>query len=465
MTSRRSFLTHVLALSCLPGSALAAPDRASPVAAVRWFERWLAAFNGPRLSQYAAFVRSHMPALVQFLDDDLGMREVSGGFVLLRQEQTGPDEITAWVRDRRWDRYSKVVLTAGDGRIDDLVFSGAPAPADFRVMRLDEEAALEALNRKLSTEADAGRFCGAVLVARGQEVLFQQAYGLTSVASAIRTSTGTRFCIGSMGKMFTAVAVLQLIQDGHLKLTDTLATLLPEYPNTRLARQVTVEHLLSHSGGTGDFFGEEYEKRKPELRRPSDYVRVFGRREALFPPGSRWGYSNFGFMLLGAIIEQVSERNWESLIKERVFDVSGMHATSSAAEASNTARPLVGARETGLRDLPFYDGSPAGGGYSTLGDLHRFGNALTDGRLLDAAGFTRLTEGTIQAGAAKWSRGLRVAQRNGAPWYGHGGGAPGVNADFAIYPKSNYRTVVLANRGHPSASNVADYIGARLPYA
>jgi D-alanyl-D-alanine carboxypeptidase len=462
-STRRDFLGAALSLACLPRISVASD--AAPVAPgpAQWLERWLAAFNGRSASAYADFVRSHIPTVVPYLDDDLGVREASGGFLVLRVEQSAVREITAWVRDRRWERYSRVVLTAGEGRIDDLSFLSAPAPADFALPRLSERDALDALRRKLRTEADAGRFSGAVLVAKGEDVLFREAYGDSAVAPARAATPSTRFCIGSMGKMFTAVAALQLVQQGRLRLSDTLAASLPAYPDTPLARQCTIEHLLTHTGGTGDFFGPDYEAHRSELRTPSDFVRLFGHREAAFEPGSRWGYSNFGSMLLGAIVEHASGMSWDEYLDARVFRVAGMCATSALATDGATAEPCTGAAETGLKALPFYVGLPAGGGYSTLDDLHRFAIALRGLRLLDAEHFRWLTRARTAAGSSEWSLGLRVAKRNGAPCYGHGGSAPGINADFAVFPASGYQTVVLANRGHPHAAVVAEYIGARLP--
>jgi D-alanyl-D-alanine carboxypeptidase len=444
--TRRSFLGAAVALLSAPRSILAAAD---------WLTRWLAAFNSARASSYAEFVRAHVPTAVPYLDDDLGMREASGGFVLLRSEQTAAREITAWVRDRRWDRFSRVVLTIGDGGIDDVSFLGAPPPSDFRVRRLSERQALDQLRSKLRIEAAANRFSGAVLVAKGGDILFRESYGAVS--------SQTRFCIGSMGKMFTAVAVLQLIQNGKLRLSDTIAAVLPQYPQTQLAREVTVEHLLTHTGGTGDFFGAEYAAHQAEIRTPADFIRRFGSREAAFPPGSRWGYSNFGFIVLGAILEQVADLAWQDYLQTNVFQPAGMTWTSPLASEANTARPCTGAAETGLRSLPFYVGLPAGGGYSTVGDLHLFGVALHDRRLLDATHLDLLTRARVAASTAQWSLGLRVAARNRASYFGHGGSAPGINADFAVFPDSRYQTIVLANRGHPHAVNVADYVGARLP--
>ncbi|WP_224372364.1 serine hydrolase domain-containing protein [Hyalangium versicolor] len=445
-----------LMLACVPRPEHQVPSVVRAVAPGAWLEKWLAAFNDARASTYADFVRAHMPTLVPYLDDDLGLREATGGFTLLRHEETAPGQITAWVRDRNWDRFSRVVLSIGDGRIDDLSFQGAPPPGDFAIRRLGEHEALTLLHQRLREEATAGRFSGAVLVAKDGIVLFREAYGATPA---------TRFCIGSMGKMFTAVAVLQLVQDGRLGLTDTLASLLPAYPDTALARQVTVQHLLTHTGGTGDFFGADYDAHAAQLRTPSDFIRHFGAREVAFPPGSRWGYSNFGFILLGAIVEQVSGLGWDVYLERNVFRTAGMSSTSPVASAGNTAVPCTGATQPGLKPLPFYVGLPAGGGYSTLDDLHRFGTVLSETRLLDARHLELLTTANVQAGNSQWSLGLRVAVRNGEAYYGHGGSAPGVNADFAIYPRSGYEVIVLANRGHPHALNVADFIGARLPLA
>ncbi|UIJ44811.1 beta-lactamase family protein [Sphingomonas cannabina] len=456
--SRRHVLSGGLALAC-PQRAFAAQS----LMPIDWLSRWLAAFNDPGAATYPEFIRRNIPSLVPYLDEDLGVREASGGFVLLRSEQTGPQEITAWVRDRNWERFSKVVLSIGGRLIDDLSFTGASEPAGFVVRRTSEGATVRALHEKLRTEAAAGRFSGSVLVAKGDHVLLREAYGAQDAGNTRAVTPATRFCIGSAGKMFTAVGVLQLVQAGRLSLTDTIAMRLPDYPDTPLARSVTVEQLLAHTGGTGDFFGADYDAHASELRTLSDFVRLFGRRDPLFPPGSRWGYSNFGFILLGAILEQISGQRWDAHLDQRVFRVAGMTATSAVASAEDTAVPLNGAAQTGLKPLSYYGGLPAGGGYSTVDDLHRFATALRAGALLDPAHRLLLTTPTVAAGSAQWSLGLRIAMRNGEASYGHRGSAPGVNADFAVYPHSGYTIIVLCNRGHPHASNPAEFVGARLP--
>jgi CubicO group peptidase (beta-lactamase class C family) len=455
--SRRDVVAGAVALAGLPSQA------ARPQAPSAWLTAWLAAFNDPRAQAYPEFVKSHMPSLLPYLDEDLAVREASGGFLLLRSTETAPGAITGWLRDRHWDRFSKVLLSIGDQRIDDLSFAGAPAPAGFVIPRTGESDALKALGRKLRGEARASRFSGSVLVARDDEVLFREAYGWRDEDASRAATSATRYCIGSMGKMFTAVAVLQLISAGRLHLTDTIAMRLPDYPDTPLARSVTIEQLLTHTGGTGDFFGPEYEAHAGALRTPSDFIRLFGRRDALFGPGSRWGYSNFGFILLGAVLEQVSGDPWQVCLERSIFRVAGMTATSALGSRVDTAVPLSGSAATGLKPLPYYVGLPAGGGYSTIEDLHRFAIALHQGALLDPAHIRLLTTPKVPAGDAQWSLGLRVALRNGEACYGHRGSAPGVSADFAVYPRSGHLVVALCNRGHPHALNAAEFIGARLP--
>jgi CubicO group peptidase (beta-lactamase class C family) len=144
-----------------------------------------------------------------------------------------------------------------------------------------------------------------------------------------------------MNKMFTAVATLQLVEAGELALDEPIATYLPDYPNADLASKVTVRHLLSHTGGTGDFFGPEYDEHRLELREHSDYVDLFGERGVLFEPGSRWEYSNCGLILLGALIEAVTGASYYDYVREHVFQPAGMTSTDSLPEAENVPERAV----------------------------------------------------------------------------------------------------------------------------
>ena len=429
----------------------------------RWLQRWLAAFNDPDLRVYRRFVETFAPSVLPYVDEDLGVREISGGFELVGVQVTGPDEITAWMKDRRWDRHSRLVLTATDAeQLGDISFASAPISPAIR--RLDEGQALAMLAAKLAAESRAGRFSGAVIVARDGEVRFRRAAGIADIEGSRANRISTRFCIGSMGKMFTAVAIMQLVESGRLALSDRVGSHLTDYPNRAIADRVTIEQLLTHSGGTGDIFGPDYDANAARLRTTADFIAFYGTRAPDFEPGSRWGYSNYGYVLLGAILERVTGRPYANLVEERVFRRCAMAATSMSFERPYPgAIPYTGAAQTGIRPLAPYAGLPAGGGYSTVEDLHAFILGLGRGRLVSTQTLETMRTPRIRAGAGQWGLGFAIRMRNGVSYYGHGGGAPGINADLAIFP--GYQTIVLCNRGHPAAVNVADFIGARLPLA
>jgi D-alanyl-D-alanine carboxypeptidase len=423
---------------------------------------WLDAFNADDATSYRAFIAKYLPDGLPYLDDDLAVRDASGGFDLLRTELTPPNQITGWVRDRSWDRFSRVTLTAKDPEhISDIGFRGAPAPPNFSIPRLTEQAALSAFDSKLHSETDAGRFSGAVLVAHEDRLLFQRGLGMANLENKTPITPRMRFCIGSMGKMFTAVAILQLVQHNKIALDATIARYLPDYPNASFAKKVTIEQLLTHTGGTGDIFGPKYDGHSADFSSPTKFISLYGARDLAFEPGSKWYYSNYGYVLLGAILERVTGQTFNAYYNENIFRVAGMHSTSQLPSPS--AVPYAGSLATGLKPVPPYYGTPAGGGYSTVDDFFAFARAIQSNRLLDPKHTALLTTGKVDTGNGTYSLGLAVSTRNGLPCYGHGGSAPGITGDFTIYPQQGYITVVLCNRGHPLALNAATYIGARLP--
>jgi len=459
---RRDFLIGSGGLAAFGSSGPSLARSATASSASALLGRWLSAFNAVDPDTYRQFIKSTMPDALAYVDDDLAVRDASGGFELLRTAPTGPLQITAWVKDRQWDRFSRVVLTAKTSTsIDDITFAGAQPPEGFSIARLDERQALLQFDRKLSDQASGGHFAGAVLVAGRGKILFHRAYGLADIARGRKADIHTRYCIGSMGKMFTAVSIVQMVQAGQVRLQDLLARYLPDYPDADLAKKVTIEHLLTHTGGTGDIFGPAYDGHA--TLRPSDFIRLYGRRPPLFEPGARSSYSNYGYVLLGAVIEQVSGRPYENWYDARLFRPAGMIATSATGSGADTAIPYTGAPADGLKPLTPYVGVPAGGGYSTVQDLNAFASALGDGRLLDREHLRLLLAGRAEASAMRQPLGFVVKKRNRAECYGHGGSAEGVNGDLAVFPASSFTTVVLCNRGNPVAVNAAEFIGARLP--
>ena len=151
------------------------------------------------------------------------------------------------------------------------------------------------------------RFSGTILIARNGRILLQQAFGYADRAFKAPNHLETRFNLGSMGKMFTAVAILQLVEQGRLSLDQTVAELLPDYPDAAAAKKIRLTHLLTHTSGLGNIFGPRYEATpKDHLDRLSDYLPLIAEQQLAFEPGERWSYSNAGFLVLGLIIEKVA---------------------------------------------------------------------------------------------------------------------------------------------------------------
>jgi D-alanyl-D-alanine carboxypeptidase len=271
--------------------------------------------------------------------------------------------------------------------------------------------------------------------------------------------------------MFTATSILQLVQAGKIKLTDPFGKYITDYPNKDAAAKVTIQQLLTHTGGTGDIFGPEFEAHRKELRTLQDYVNLYGKRSLEFEPGSRWEYSNYGFLLLGVVVERISGKSYYDYVLENVYAPAGMSSTGALAEDENVpGRSIgytsfgVGAAHANTDTLP-YRGTSAGGGYSTVEDLQRFAGALLSHKLLNAEYTELLTTGKVATPrGGKYAFGFfDDGAESGTRHFGHGGGAPGMNGELQIYPQSGYVIAVLANMDPPAASRVSESIANRLP--
>jgi CubicO group peptidase (beta-lactamase class C family) len=391
----------------------------------------------------------------------------AGQTVRLRLAQTdnsGP--LRVGVDDIRFEPTG----SEADARIELPVTQEPSSALDLVLHRLTEAEALAAVSARAEELTSTDEFAGAVLVAKDGEVLLSKAYGLADREQEVPNTVQTRFRIGSMNKMFTAVAILQLVEAGKIELTTPLGAYLTDYPNEDVAGKVTIHHLLTHTGGTGDIFGPEFDANRTELRSHSDYVELYGERGLLFEPGSQWAYSNYGFVLLGAIVERVSGQSYYDYVQKHIYEPAGMTATGSLPEEEAVPNRSIGYMlspigewMTSIHTLP-YRGTSAGGGYSTVEDLARFADALMSHELLSPESTELLISAKVPEHGVTYAYGfddLRDANGNGS--VGHGGGAPGMNGDLRIYPKSGYVVATLANLDPPAAERVSWYLDPRLP--
>ncbi|HEX4049412.1 MAG TPA: serine hydrolase domain-containing protein [Steroidobacteraceae bacterium] len=229
-----------------------------------------------------------------------------------------------------------------------------------------------------------------------------------------------------------------------------------------------LHHLLTHTSGLRDFWGSEYEARRPELRSCRDYVELFGTRPLEFEPGSRFAYSSFGYILLGRILEILSGEDYYDLVRDQVFIPAGMIATDSLPETANVPGRATGYMRgddcwrPNTQTLP-YRGTPAGGGYSTLSDLDRFATALTNNSLLDAPHTGLLMTGEIDAPEGmRYGYGFMEEVDRGLRRVGNTGGARGMAGSFFIYPDVDWLVIVLSNRDPPAAKIVTSFVAAQL---
>ena len=181
------------------------------------------------------------------------------------------------------------------------------------------------VDRYLRDLADEGLFSGAVLVARGDEILFEGGYGLANRKKRIPITSDSRFDIGSITKEITKTAIGQLARDGKLSLDDRLIDHVPDYPNRPVAREITIAQLVSHSSGLGDLFNERFESTpKEQLQTPRDFFPIFADEPLQFEPGAGRSYSNAGYIVLGAVIEGASGMSYTDYLQKHIFDPAGM---------------------------------------------------------------------------------------------------------------------------------------------
>ncbi len=438
----------------------------------RQFAAWLDAFNSGGRDRLGKFLEANLPSMK--LDQQMNFRERTGGFELRELEQASAASITGILQERGSDQFARFTLVVEPEEPYKIVrfpINGIPRPAEFPIARMTEADLIAALRARIDKDVAGDRFAGTVILARNGKVLFSGAYGMADREKKVPNQLDTRFRIGSMNKMFTATSVLQLMQAGKIKLTDSMGKYISDYPNQDAAAKVTIHELLTHTGGTGDFFGPEFNAHRLELKSLNDYVALFGKRPLAFEPGSRWVYSNYGMLLLGVVIERVTGQSYYDYVAEHVYKPAGMTLTASEPEnvtvpgrANGYMRAQGGGGWTLNTDTLPYRGTSAGGGYSTVGDLMKFADALLAHKLLNADNTELLIKGKVDSGGGRmYAYGFEDERKDGAGAVGHSGGAPGMSGDLKIYPQSGYVVAALSNLDPPAATQVTGFVDPRLP--
>ena len=444
-------ILSVLALTAV-GARVASAATTTPAQTLA--DDYLTVFDQGDPAAYAAFVHAHWPTFDPSNDEFAGKmdrnRDQSGGYDLVEGLRADGTSVAEVVKSRLADDYFRLDLQVAptpDHPIQQLTLNPIDRPADVPPpRRLSTPALIELVDRNIDAMGD---FSGAVLIARHDRVVYARAGGFADRDRKIPNTIATRFGMASMGKMFTAVAVMQVVQAGKLDLNAPIGKYLTDYPNAETARTVTIAQLLTHTGGTGDFFSQKWADNIARLNTPADYIAMFGTKRPAFPPGSKFDYSNIGFIILGRVIEVVSEQTYEAYLRDHVFRPAGM--AHSGLNAPPDA-PSVRARSYVKVSAPqppaaMLNGAstPAGGAYSTVGDMLAFAEALDRHVLLDKAHTEQMITPKVQGDEGPDGYGFQLRGAAGVRDVGHDGGGPGENGGFRILDDGRAVIVVLSN--------------------
>lgn len=441
----------------------------TPKSASKHFHAWLDAVNGGNMMQVGRFLQENGPKLENTF---LLMSEMSyprgGGFDLRRTEAEEETRFVAILHDRGRGLWTRVILESEPTTpwsITRLDYEPTSPLVEFEVRRTTEAEAFAALTRQLDEATAAETFSGAVTVAKDGETVFSAARGLANRETAAPNEVGSRFKIASMTKIFTAVGTIQLVQQGLLDLKEPIGTYISDYPNQDAASRVTAHQLLTHTSGLTSAT-TRFAVDPRELVTLADWVRAYGPIDLEHEPGTIWQYSNYGYNLLGYLIERISGHDFYDYIDDNVFRTAGMEGSKFTA----TGREAIGYQrnfQSGEWEVGMTASTPpipAGQSYSTVEDLQRFIDALLGHRLLDQHHTQLLLEPKVDARwGGKESYGCEAFEYFGIPWLARTGTTMSENAEFRIYPDSGYRIAVLTNMGAPAAFRIARFIGDRLP--
>lgn len=437
------------------------------------FNQWLSAFNSGDESKISGFWKTHaspgLPANRFALD--LRLRKATGGMEIFRIMDETQMHFAAVMREAR-GVYSESIMdlvSVNPPLVGRLIGRPVPPPNSYSSQASDDADLITKVRDEMNQMHGANAFSGAILIGHHGKILLSQAWGDADIAKNLRNTPNTQFSIASMNKMFTAVSVLELVSRGKLALDAPIARYWSDYPNQDLAARVTIRELLDHTAGTGDIFVPEVQTHRSELHTLADVVRLLGNRPLEFQPGIQWEYSNYGFILLGRLIEIVSGEPYDKYVREHVFLPVGMLHTTPRPDTNNPGSYAIGYTHSpaGLApttpakpEPPVAGATAAGGGYSTVHDLFLFAQALQAGTLLNPSLLKQAT--TWDVVHPQCGLGFSLVWDHA---YGHEGAGAGVNGELRILPERGYVLIALSNRDPMMAANMLDAITFTLPPA
>lgn len=322
------------------------------------------------------------------------------------------------------------------------------------------------------------QFSGSLLVAKDGKVLISKGYGMANIEVEVPNTPQTKFRLGSVTKQFTAMAILQLQQQGKLNVQDPICRYIQDCPEAW--QPITIHHLLTHTSGIHNFTtSSSYAELKKQSTSVIKIVEQFRDLPLDFVPGERWSYSNSGYIVLGHIIEEVSGQPYAIFLQNNIFEPLQMADTGYDDNRKVITHRAAGYSNTTV-NADYIDMSipyAAGGLYSTVEDVFLWEQALYTGKLIPLSPqnqmFTpfvpipvdaRATMGLSPNTGESYGYGWRIGKQFDRLWIAHGGGIEGFAAKFDRYPDDKVTIIVLSNLESARAGDIALEI-ARMIFA
>ena len=333
---------------------------------------------------------------------------------------------------------------------------------------------VDKLDKLISAYAEYGQFNGSVLVAEKGKVIYKKGFGLADMEWNIPNQPDTKHRLGSITKQFTSMLIMQLVEQGKLKLDVPISTYLPDYPRKN-GNVITIHQLLTHSSGIPNMtsFPGFLKNVSRNAYSPLQLVNMSADSTLQFKPGERFAYSNSGYLLLGYIIEKVTGRSYEQLLQENIFTPLKMNNTGYDHHETLLKNRARGYEKNGRRyvNADFIDMSvpyAAGALYSTVEDLYLWDQALYGNQLLRKENMDLLFAKHIPSGGGHYGYGWGMGEMplgNTAErieTIGHGGGINGFNTQLTRIPSDKSFIVLLNNTGGAPLNEMTNAIAAIL---
>lgn len=313
----------------------------------------------------------------------------------------------------------------------------------------------------LTAYSNEGKFNGTVLVAQKGKVIYEGGYGFRDAENKVQHEASDIFQIGSITKQITAAVIMQLQEEGKLSLQNKLSKYFPGFAN---GDKITIENLLTHTSGIYNYTNDE-------VLMKSDVTKHYSQKEMLdifkgykpdFEPGAKWNYSNSGYSILGYIIEKVTGKPYEKVVRERIFTPLGMTASGfdfthlSSPNKSKGYFSLAGGKPVAAPVVDSTIAYSAGAIYSTVGDLAKWERAVTDGKILKSASWKTV----FTPYKNKYGYGWNIDTAFGKQFTSHSGGIHGFASYLIRFPQDEVTVIMLDNASGSQLGKISKTLAA-----